>query len=164
MAIYPKIHNFAVMMLKRYKWVAVVFAVLCVAAQALVVVPHHHHGGSEAPCFNIVHCVEHDGHRHEEPQGCCHDHCAPEQTPAADHGCQVRVDIAEVVSEQAYRALIGGIAAVNDFYAPELVISEEQINTIHSFTLTRWRQQPPEVDKCVLFITEAHSVRAPSQV
>lgn len=41
-----------------YKKVIRIFMVLCLLMQALAVVPHHHHGGSEAPCLNIVHCLE----------------------------------------------------------------------------------------------------------
>lgn len=150
------------MVFRKHKWIAVVLAVVCVAVQALVIIPHHHHVESEAPCFNFVHCIEHSQEHAEEHQGCCHDHCAPEQAPASEHECYVKVDIAEVVSEQVYRAIISEISIINDFFAPEAAVSAEQINTLHSFTLTRWRQMPVVMDKCVIFIMEAHSPRAPS--
>lgn len=144
----------------QHKWLATLFAALCVAAQAAVIVPHHHHGDAEHPCFNIVHCIEHlEGHEQEQDHDCEHGHCAPESD---DFGCVVKIDIAEVVSLQAYRAIIDGMSVVNQFFAPEIVISAEGINTLHSFTLTRWRQQPDAVDDYALIVTEAHSVRAPS--
>lgn len=143
----------------QHKWMATFFAAMCVAAQAVVVVPHHHHGDAQSPCFNPVHCVEHLEEHGQDEHGCDHGHCAPESD---DFGCVVKIDIAEVVSEQAYRAFIDGLSAVNQFFAPEIVISAEGINTLHSFTLTRWRQQPDRVDDYALIVTEAHSVRAPS--
>lgn len=143
----------------RHKWLAIFFAVLCITAQAAVIVPHHHHGDAQNPCFNPVHCIEHlEGHGQEE-HGCDHGHCAPKSD---DFDCGVKIDIAEVVSEHTYRSIIDGITAINDFFAPEIVISVEGINTLHSFTLTRWRQQPDRVDDYALFVTDAHSVRAPS--
>lgn len=150
------------MMRKQYKWLAVALAVLCVAAQAVVVVPHHHHGDTEAPCFNIVHCVQHDDSHDDGSAGCCHDHCAPEQAPVSDHGCNVKVDAAEMQTFKSQRCPICELAAVNDFFAPEALVPGGRINTLHSFTLTRWRQQPVAVDKYALFVAEVHSARAPS--
>lgn len=150
------------MRLRKQKWIIRTAAAVCIAVQALVIVPHHHHGDSEAPCFNIDHCANHTQEHDEDRPGCCHDHCTPEQEPVSGHQCSVKIDAAQVVSEYSYRAILCEISLINDFFAPEPIISPELTNSIHSFTLTRWRQQPCPVDRYALFIAEARPARAPS--
>jgi hypothetical protein len=145
-------------------WVAGVLVVVCVVAQVVVAVPHHHHDHSEVPCFNITHCVEHDeGVGDANASKCSHDHCAPEQQPTSDHHCTVKVDVAEVAACQPHhRCPVCELGELNDFFALDVLIPEELITSLHSFTLTRWRQQPVAVDKYALFIASVHPTRAPS--
>lgn len=153
----------------RHKRFVVLLAVVCIAAQALVAMPHHHHGDVVAPCFNIVHCFGDDGEhtnnfKHTDgSEDCSHNHCTPEGEPATDHHCNVRIDVAEVPALQSHhRCAVCELAAVNNFFASEVLVPAELFTTLHSFTLTRWRQQPASVDKYAIFIAEVHSARAPS--
>jgi hypothetical protein len=147
----------------RNRWLVGALAVVCIAAQTLVALPHHHHGEEQLPCFNITHCIEHESDHTGDTADCHHDHCTPESEPVADHHCNAKVDVAELPAFQSHhRCPTCELAVVNDFFAPEPLIPEELFTTLHSFTLTRWRQQPAAVDKYALFFAEVHSARAPS--
>lgn len=154
------------MRLENNKRIARTIAAVCIAVQALVIFPHHHHTYAETLCLNIAHCIghspEHSQDQHAENNKCCHNHCTPEQQSASGHECTVKIDAAQVVSEYSCRAILGEIAVINDFFAPELIIMPEQLCMLHSFSLTQWRQQPFPVERYALFIAEALSVRAPS--
>jgi hypothetical protein len=162
-ALYEKNRNFAQMTSKLNRWMMGILAVVCITAQTLVALPHHHHGDAVMPCFNITHCAEHENGHAAEDATCHHDHRTPESEPAADHHCNVRVDVAEAPTFQPHnRCPVCELAAVNDFFASEVLVPAELFTSLHSFTLTRWRQQPAAVDRCALFFAEVHSARAPS--
>lgn len=151
---------------KRYRWLMIMTAALCLAAQSFVIVPHHHHGESEAPCLNIAHCISHTAsHAENAPADCCHDHCTPEQSPVSEHECGFRVDTPEPANARLYNPLPDGFTAVvNDLYAPEAFVAPEQPYTEPFLTLTRRRQSAAVPDLCVTYLAETRPARAPSHL
>lgn len=80
-----------------------VFA-LCAAAVMLAALPHHHHDGSEAVCFNPMHCFAHS----EDNSDCYdHDHCSGEHNTSNEpSSCHLKIDVAEVISQLSKQSLL----------------------------------------------------------
>lgn len=87
-----------------HNWIFRTVFAFCAVAVMLAALPHHHHDGSEAVCFNPMHCFAHsDSH-----SDCCdHDHCTSEQDSTGEpSSCHLKIDVAEVISQLSKQSLL----------------------------------------------------------
>lgn len=137
-------------MIQLRKYGAMALVLLCSLMQLVATMPHHHHGDSEVVCLNYLHL----NHDHHDCHSAGHDHSHQHSTICGTTTLEL--------AEPELRTLKAPTESCIDL---SVTIAEpEEPATIgtpdrgHSTTLL---QQESIENPIRLFITRAHSVRAP---
>ena len=89
---------------KVHYWIFRAVFALCAVAVMIAALPPHHHDGSEAVCFNPMHCFAHSDSHSE----CCdHAHCSTEHNTSSEPSSfHLKIDVAEVISQLSKQSLL----------------------------------------------------------
>ncbi|MBP3549564.1 MAG: hypothetical protein J6J56_05080 [Rikenellaceae bacterium] len=145
---------------KVHNWIFRAVFALCAVAVMIAALPHHHHDGSEAVCFNPMHCFAHsDSH-----SDCCdHDHCSTEHNTSSEpSSCHLKIDVAEVISQLSKQSLLPPVQLQVLIAEPLEMLAMAEYGTEEQY----YRQQdllPDPAQRIVRYIARALPTRAATE-
>lgn len=142
-----------------HNWIFRAVFALCAVAVMIAALPHHHHDGSEAVCFNPMHCFTHsDAHDHV----CDHDHCTAEHDATGEHSsCHLKIDVAEVISNLSKQSLLPPVQLQTIIVEPLELLAEARCEA--EDVVDRHNLSPDPAQRIVRYIARALPTRAATE-